>query len=132
MFARVGSSGSGQTTNATANTDFLLVANFSKDGSANYNRTDLFIDPPDFTEPGIADATAISAVTGLSSLSLFSVRNFNPEAGDTVFIDSLRLATTFADALGGAPIAVPEASTFTLLFASLLSLGFVGWRRRRR
>lgn len=129
FFARVGSSSSGQTTNAsatTAGTDYLIVAKFSKDGSANYNRTDLFINPVDASEPMTADATAISGVTGLSTLSLFSVRNFNPEAGDTLFFDELRFATTFEDAIV-AP-AIPEPSTL-----AVVGLGgvLIAGRRRR-
>jgi hypothetical protein len=127
FFARVGDSGSGSSTtnsstNATVDTTFLLVAKFSKDGgSSTYNRTDLFINPLDANEPVTADATASSGVTGLSSLSLFSVRNFQPEAGDTVFIDELRIGTSFADV-------VPEPSHAVLL---LLGGGALLLRRRR-
>ena len=131
LFARVGSSGSGQTTNsstnATANTDFLLVAKFSKDGSANYNRTDLYINPS-LTEPAVADATAISGVTGINTLSLFNIRHFNPESGDRIFIDSLNISTTYAEALGIADNVIPEPATCVL---GLLGATLLVARRRR-
>lgn len=118
LFARVGSSGAGQTvnsaTNATDNTEFLVVAKFSKDGSANYNRTDLYINPTSFVEPGVADATATSGVTGINTLSLFNIRNFNPESGDTVLFDSLQFGTTFADVVSD----FPNPNSFTTLSAN--------------
>lgn len=127
FFARVGSSSSGQTTNATTNaainTTYLLVAKFSKDGSANYNRVDLFINPSSTAEPGMASATATSNVTGLTSLSTFTVRNFQPEANDTLFFDELRIGTSFADVLP-----VPEPSSAMLLLFSATAFVF---RRRR-
>lgn len=128
FFARVGSSSNSTTnasTNATQGTDFLLVGKFWKDGSINYNRADLFINPVDFTEPGTADASATFGGTGINTLSLFSVRNFQPESGDTVLIDELRIATTFEDALGGLPIPEPGVALLGAL-GSLLLL-----RRRR-
>ena len=128
FFARVGSSNSGQTTNAAAtnaNEDYFIVAKFSKDGSSTFNRTDLFINPTSLTEPTTANATAISGVTGLTSLSLFSVRHFQPEAGDTLFIDELRFATTFEDAV----TVVPEPAS---LASGLVGLVLIAARRRRR
>jgi hypothetical protein len=128
FFARVGSSSSGQTTNAVAtnaNEDYFIVAKFSKDGSSTFNRADLFINPTSLTEPTTADATAISGVTGLTSLSLFSVRHFQPEAGDTLFIDELRFATTFEDAVN----VVPEPAS---LASGLVGLVLLAARRRRR
>jgi len=128
FFARVGGSGnvtSNASTNATQGQDFLIVAKFWKDGSSSYNRTDLFLNPVDFTEPGTADATAVWGGTGIDTLSLFSVRNFQPESGDTVIIDELRIATTFEDALGGLPVPEPSAALLGA-FGSLILL-----RRRR-
>ena len=124
FFARAGSSSNATTnasTGATLDTTFLLVAKFSKDGSTNYNRTDLYINPTSTTEPGTTDATAVFGGTGIDTLSLFNIRHFTPEAGDTLFIDELRFATTFADAL------VPEPGSL-----ALLGLGALTLLRRRR
>ena len=124
FFARVGSSGNATTnasTNAVENVTYLLVAKFSKDGSSNYNRTDLFINPTSTSEPITANASATFGGTGISQLTLFSVRNFQPEANDTIFFDELRFATTFEDAL------VPEPGSF-----ALLGLGGLLVARRRR
>jgi hypothetical protein len=129
FFARVGSSSNATTnasTNATQGTTFFLVAKFSKDGSANYNRTDLYINPG-LTEPVTSDATATSNVTGLSSVSLFTVRSFQPELGDTVLFDELRIGTTFADVLP-TPAAIPEPSTPLLILLGTSGLALL--RRR--
>jgi len=127
FFARVGSSGSG-TTN-TSSTDsalgetYLVVAKFSKDGSSTYNRTDLYLNPTSLSEPLSADASATDNVTGLTELSLFSIRNYVPESGDSILIDELRIGTTFASV-------VPEPSSFALI-AGLLSMSWLMMRQRR-
>lgn len=128
IFARVGSSSSGQTIdsiNAVANTNYLLIGKFSKDGSANYNRADLYINPTSAVEPGTADAIAISSVTGIDTLSLFNVRHFQPEAGDTIWVDRMVFATSFEEAFSG----IPEPSTTTVL-GLVAGLGLL--RRRRK
>ncbi len=118
FFARVGSSGNStvnSSTNATLGDDFLLVARFSKTGmSTTYNQTALFINPVDGNEPVVPDAVANHGAPNISDLSLFSVRNFNPDAGDVVWIDNLRFADTFADAVGVTPPAPTGPPMVTL------------------
>ena len=114
-FVRVGSSGSGQTTNALTtaddNTDYLIVAKFSKDGSApvaaGANRTARTIS----TGPGLADATPMSGVTGIDSFSLSRLPNFNQDTGVTVFIDALRVGTAFSDVVPSAAGNMPPMVT---------------------
>ncbi|WP_269523000.1 hypothetical protein [Coraliomargarita parva] len=126
FFARVGSSNDNATTNSltssTTGETFLVVAKFSKDGSTEYNRTDLYLNPTSSSEPLTADASATADITGLSEISLFSVRNYNPESGDTIWIDELRIGTTFASV-------VPEPSSFALI-AGFMSMTWVMLRRR--
>jgi len=126
FFARVGSSSDNATTdsgtNSTVGETFLVVAKFSKDGSTEYNRTDLFLNPTSSSEPLIADATATANVTGLTQISLFNLRNYSPEAGDTLLIDELRIGTTFASV-------IPEPTSFALI-AGLMSTIWIMLRRR--
>lgn len=124
FFARAGSSSNATTnssTSAALDTTFLIVARFSMNGGSTYQRTDLYINPTGPSDPGTADATA-TFNTGLTQLSLLSVRNFSPEALDTLYIDELRVGTTFADV-------IPEPSA--ALLAAFGALGILLLMRRR-
>jgi hypothetical protein len=127
FFARVG--GNANTTNsavlAADNTDYFLVARFSMDGAASYNRVDLFLDPTSNVEGDqIPIATRINPATGLTQLDLFNVRTASLEAGDTVFVDNILIGTSFADV-----VPVPEPSS---LVALCLGAGALVLYRRRQ
>ncbi len=101
-----------------------MVGKFSKDGgSATYNRVDFFVDPVGLTEPAMADATRDGIDSTLNELSLFTVRTALMEGTETILIDDLRVATSFA-------AAVPEPSS--LLLAAVAVSGLLGLRRQRR
>jgi hypothetical protein len=125
FFARVGQSGNSSvnaSTLAADDTDFLLVAKFSKDGSGQYANVDLFINPTDpFNEPAIANAAASSSVPSITQLTHFTVRLFSIETDDVIYLDDIRITNSFAAALG-----IPEPGT-----ACLLALSGIALLRRR-
>jgi len=127
FYARIGTSGQGSSFSTGATfadaTDYLLVGKFSKEGGANYNRVDFFVNPAGLTEPATPDATRDGIDSTLSELSLFTVRTALMEGTETIFIDNLRVATSFA-------AAVPEPSS--LLLAAVAVTGLLGRRRQRR
>ncbi|QNN22261.1 PEP-CTERM sorting domain-containing protein [Planctomycetales bacterium ZRK34] len=128
FFARVGQSSNDSvnaSTQAADDTDFLLVAKFSKDGNGQYANTDLFINPTDpYHEPAIADAAASSSAPSITQLSHFTIRLFSFESDDVVYLDEIRIASSFAEAVG-----VPEPASIGLLGAGVL--GLISRRRRR-
>ena len=120
FFARVGTATTNSTTHGAANdTTYRLVAKFSKDGSAGYNRTDLWVDAAAETEAAATSHTGSS--TGLSQLTLFSARTYNFSGGDTLYLDDILVGDSFDSV-------VPEPACLALL----LSAGGVLLRRRRR
>jgi hypothetical protein len=128
FYSRIGTSGQGSSFSTGATfadaTDYLLVGKFSKDGgSATYNRVDFFVDPVGLTEPAMADATRDGIDSTLNELSLFTVRTALMEGTETILIDDLRVATSFA-------AAVPEPSS--LLLAAVAVTGLLGRCRRRQ
>ena len=124
FFARVGQSGGTDETGSAANdTDYLLVAKFSKDGSGQYGQADLFINPSTLTEPMIADASVTSSVPSITQLTQFNVRVYSLETTDSIYIDQIRIADSFSLAI------VPEPATLMLVGVGA-GLGLL--RRRRR
>jgi len=124
FFARV--NGSNNTDSAgtfpAAGTTYQLVLKIDKiagTGAPNYNRSQLFIDQA--TE-GTADAVVSQKQSNTPTISAFKVRTFGFESGDEVYVDELRIATTYAEALIPAPAALP---------AGLVLLGIVALRRRK-
>ena len=125
LFARVGGNVNNvnSSTNAVANTTFQLVLKIENEtggaSTTNYDRANLFIDQA--TE-GTSDASS-GANSSVSALSAFNVRTFSFESGDVVYVDELRIATTYAEA-------IPEPGSFALAVLGLL--GLRGRRRRPR
>jgi len=136
FYARVGSSSTGDTvltsTSASAGPPrtFLLVAKMwddptvGGDGTDEYNRVDLFVygegdvAPTDEPDGSSADATASHPVPFATSLSYFNLRTFNIGSDDDIFIDELRVESSWADV-------IPEPTTAAML-------GLVGLAMLRR
>lgn len=102
FYARTGTSGEGSSFSESAEfaieTDYFLVGKFSKDGVDTYNRVDLFVNPGD-TEPETADAIRVDIDSQLEQLSLFSVRTALMEGDEEIYLDELRVGTSFSDVL---------------------------------
>ncbi len=113
--------GGSSATDAVVGTTYLLVGKLSKVSSTNYNRIDLFINPVGLTEPGTPDAFQAGVDTTISTVSVFSVRGFNLDAGDKYQFDEVKVGTTFVDV-------VPEPATAGLLTVAAVTL----LARRRR
>jgi len=122
FFVRVGDSGNvADTANSAVlvpdNTDFLVVAKYSKDGgSLTYNRADLYVNPVNLIEPGVPAVSVIGADPTVANISMLTARmlaNNTGTLGDTAFIDSIRIATTYAEALTGTPAPGPTIQTLT-------------------
>jgi hypothetical protein len=127
FFARIGQSGNTTTSGVSAadNTDYFLVARFSADGAASYNRVDLFLNPTSSVEAEQTPiATRVGPATGLTQLDLFNVRVNSLEVGDSIFVDNIRITDSFASAT-----AVPEPATLLL---GGLGAGAVALYARRR
>jgi len=106
-------------TNAVNGVTFQLVMKIEKTGThaPNYDHAELFIDQATEGEPD-AEITGNGAT---ATLSAFNVRTHAFDAGaDAVYVDELRIATTYA-------AAIPEPSSFILA-----ALGLLGMRGRRR
>jgi len=122
--ARVGGTNGGTTVSssidALAGSSYLLVGKLSKTSGGNYNRIDLFVNPPDLNEPGTAAATQ-AADSGVATVSLLGLRTFQTDVGDKYQFDDVRIGTSFADV-------VPEPGSVGVLGAA--GLMWLGRRRR--
>lgn len=101
FFVRVAGQNTTSSTTTTDGTDYLVVTKYSKDGSGMFNRTDLYVNPPSTAEPGTTDVTRVGPDSTVSALSQFHTRVFSLETDDSIFLDELRVGTTFADAILG-------------------------------
>lgn len=108
---------------AAVDTTYQIVMKVSKSVPGNYDTVQVFIDQ--LTE-GTANAS-VTADSNVATLSRFNMRTFSFDAADAVYLDELRVATTYAEALA----LIPEPSTVMLLACG-------GWvlvraaRRRKR
>lgn len=119
IYSRVGTSGTGDTDNVVSgagstvpdNTTFLVVAKYTKDaGSLTYNRTDVYVNPTSPFEPAAPSATSIETNAPdkptINALSMVTGRFLASDNTDRVVLDSIRVATTFHEALGVSNVAI--------------------------
>lgn len=131
FFARTQISGSTfYSTEAQVGQTYLIVGKFEKSGANGnlYDRYSLWVNPAatdELTPDGV-----VNQASGLSDVSSLGWRTVNFSDGLTVTVDSLRLSSTFEDAIGGIPAtAVPFDTPGGL---GLLLAALYVWRKVHR
>lgn len=100
---------------------YLLVGKFYKEGSSNYNRVDLWVNPSSLTESTPTLSAAFSSGTSTATLSNLILRTARLDSGDTYYFDHLTIGTTYGDV-------VPEPGTLALASGAIAA----ALLRRRR
>jgi hypothetical protein len=105
-------------------TDLLVVAKFSKEGgSTNYNRVDLWVNPSTTDE----STGYIGYAAGDSGVSIFEGITLSSDNHETSYYDEIRIATSFAAALGAiesGDLVAPSALAATVVSASRIDLSW--------
>ncbi|MFT5130059.1 MAG: hypothetical protein ACI8W8_003688, partial [Rhodothermales bacterium] len=105
---------------------YFLVLKIENSGG-NYNNVSVFVNPTSAAE-GVADAVNTTD-SGLASATHFAVRKANHEAGDTVYVDEIRVGTTWEDVVPSvvSPTIYEDFESYTA--GSQLDGGFggTGW-----
>lgn len=124
-----GSDGTAQTYTGTGTevgrTYFLVVKASKVNGSTNYNKVDLWVDPETLSEPPTAfeSATSPTKDSGISQASFLILRLSALETNDTYYIDQFKVGDTFASVL-------PEPATLALTGLGLGAAAIVRGRKR--
>jgi len=129
LVGRMRGNTSGDTTNSllsnistTQASTQLVVGRLYKDGSSNYNKMDLWLNPTTTTE-GAAGVT-ITQDLGVSAVDTFYLRGGNSGASAVLDLDNISIGTTYQD------VVIPEPSSLSLLAVALGTV-FV-WARKRK
>lgn len=121
LFVRTSGTGGKFSTALTVGDTYHLFGLLEKvNGSANYNRYSLWVNPTGAEMSGLTGADAVfDGNSGISSFSTLGFRTVNLDAGDAVLVDNLNVST------------VPEPASAALAGAALLG-ALVASRRRAR
>ncbi|MCF8206522.1 MAG: PEP-CTERM sorting domain-containing protein [Methylotenera sp.] len=121
LFVRTtGTGGSFSTAIAVGQTYHLFGLLEKVNGSVNYNRYSLWVNPTGAEMAGLTGADAVfSENSGISSFSTIGFRSVNLDAGDAVLVDNLSIST------------VPEPATAALAGLALLGVALTSRRRPR-
>jgi hypothetical protein len=121
FFARIGRNTTNSSTTFSANdTTCRLVGRLTKGVSGNYEQVTLWVDPADESDTPAAVHTQNNFTAGIGQLTRFNVRAYNFDGSQVLWLDDLRIAGSFAEA-------IPEPATLALLLA-----GAAGALLRRR
>lgn len=121
LFVRTtGTSGSFSTPIVVGQTYHLFGLLEKVNGSVNYNRYSLWVNPTGAEMAGLTGADAVfSDNSGMSSFSTIGFRSVNLDAGDAVLVDNLSIST------------VPEPATAALAGLALFGVAVASRRRAR-
>lgn len=121
LFVRTNGTGGKFSTAMTVGDTYHLFGLLEKvNGSVNYNRYSLWVNPTGAEMSSLTGADAVfEANSGLSSFSTVGLRSVNLDAGDAVLVDNLNIST------------VPEPASAALAGLALLGV-FATTRRRAR
>lgn len=119
LFVRTTGTGGSFSTPIVVGETYHLFGLLEKvNGSVNYNRYSLWVNPTGAEMAGLTGADAVfSNNSGISSFSTIGFRSVNLDAGDVVLVDNLSIST------------VPEPATAALAGLALLGVAFA--RRRQ-
>lgn len=113
------------TATATSGTLYQVVLAFSKSVSGadeNFDSVAIYVNQPTETSPDVSLGPGDAGTVDLPSMSYFHVRLSGLEGGDRFYIDNLRIATTYAEA-------IPEPSCMVLASVGVI-LGIAVLRKR--
>ena len=98
-----------------------LVIRLGKSGTLTsnpWNEIALFVNQPTEGTPDVARDSTASGNGQISSIGAFQMRMFSFEDTQTAFVDSIRIATTYGEAV----TTIPEPSSLLLIAAGVLPL----------
>jgi hypothetical protein len=106
---------------------YMLVLKIEKDASSNYNKATIFVNPTS-TNEGDNTSASVTADSGLDEVSYVKLRLDLGSVRDFLNFDEIRVADTFAGAVGAEP--VPEPATLGFLALGGI-MGLTSLARRR-
>jgi hypothetical protein len=122
--ARKGGTESNSTLIHTNDEIHQMIFKVSKDGNDKYNLIDVFIDQATEGTPDVSRGATDATLQTLTQISYVHFRIYDIEVGDAIYVDNLKIGTTYADVNS-----IPEPSAIVMLAAGVLCLA--AFRRRK-